>query len=213
VLPIVLLAAAAGLLLILPMWRVQAVEVRGGEVVPPSTSVSLEGLSGHLIPLLDLDWLHGVAAVRPEVSDVQVRLDLPGTIVVAIYPEQMRGSMAVGSGWHAVAADGRMAGAIAGPSAPELIGFQRPADRRSAFSVARRIADASGGRVVSLEQVTPADYRLELEIGQPSRAVTVHVDPGGTEAEEVWCELVKNDGAVVWADLRWPHRIVMREAA
>jgi len=206
--------ALVGLLLVLPVWTVRSVEIRGGEVLPPSVTTSLEGLVGHLVPLLELDWLHEVAAAWPAASDVRVRLELPGTVVVEIYPETPRGSVAVGTGWHAVAADGRLAGVVEEPNAPELMGFRRPSDRRVAFSVARRLGEASGGNVVSVEQVTPNDFRVEMRFDELARVSTVHVTPGGTEAERVWCDLVKSEKvAVEWADLRWPHRLVMREAA
>ncbi len=145
--------------LLLPLWKVKSVEVRGGDVVPESVTVSLEGLVGHMVPMLELGWLHQVAAAWPAASEVRVRLELPGTVVVEIFPESLRGSVALGSGWHAVAADGRLAGALDEPFRPQLVGFQRPADRRLAFAVARRLAAASGGEVVAVEHITPADYR------------------------------------------------------
>lgn len=203
-----------GVLLVLPMWSVRSVEILGSNVVPASVTTSLDGLVGHMVPLLDLDWLHEVAAAWPSASDVRVHLELPGKVVVEIYPETPRGSVAVGRGWHAVAADGRLAGVVDGPSAPELVGFRRPSDRRVAFSVARRLTEASGGEVVAVEQVTPSDYRVEMRFDGPSRTATVHVIPEGTDAERAWCDLVKSENAAVeWADLRWPHRLVMREAA
>ena len=204
---------AVGALFVLPMWTVRSVEIRGRDVVPGAVTTSLESLVGHLVPLLDLDWLHDVAAAWPSASDVQVHLELPGTVVVEIYPEAARGSVAVGSGWHAVAADGRLAGAVQRPSAPELVGFRRPSDRRMAFSVARRLAGASGGEVLLVEQVTPDDYRVEMRFEEPDRMSAVHVTPDGTVAERTWCDLVKSERAAVeWADLRWPHRLVLREA-
>ena len=203
-----------GILLVLPMWTVRSVEIRGGDVLPPSVTTSLESLVGHMVPLLELEWLHEVAAAWPAASDVRVHLDLPGTVVVEIYPEASRGSVAIGTGWHAVAADGRLAGVVAVPRTPELVGFRRPSDRRVALSVARRLAEASGGDVVSVAQVTPSDYRVEIRFAEPSRMSTVHVVPDGTDAERAWCDLVKSERAAVeWADLRWPHRLVMREAA
>jgi hypothetical protein len=210
VLPVLVVVAA---LFVLPMWTVGSVEIRGREVVPETVTTSLESLVGHLVPLLDLGWLHDVAATWPSASDVQVHLELPGTVVVEIYPEVARGSVAVGGGWHAVAADGRLAGAIPRPGAPELVGFRRPSDRRMAFSVARRLAEASGGEVVLVEHVTPEDYRVEMRFEEPERMSAVHVTPVGTVAERTWCDLVKREGtAIEWADLRWPHRLVVREA-
>ena len=83
-------------------------------VVPEAVTASLDSLVGHLIPPLELEWLHQVAASWPVASEVRVHLELPGTVVVEIFPETARGSVPVGSGWHAVTADGRLAGALDG---------------------------------------------------------------------------------------------------
>lgn len=199
--------------LVVPLWTVKSVEVRGGEVVPESVTTSLEGLVGHLVPVLELGWLHQVAAAWPAASEVRVHLELPGSVVVEIYPESVRGSAPVGAGWHAVAADGRLAGPLDEPHSPRLVGFRRPADRRLAFSVARRLADASGVDVVAVRQVTPADYRVGLLFDE-GHTVSVHVLPKGTAAEAAWCALVMDGGVMVdWADLRWPHRMVLKADA
>ena len=197
-------------MLVVPLWTVRSVEVRGGEVVPESVTSSLEGLVGHLVPFLELEWLHQVAAAWPAASEVRVHLELPGALVVEIFPEPVRGSAPVGDGWHAVAADGRLAGALGEPRPPQLVGFRRPSDRRLAFSVARRVAGASGGMVTGVRQVTPADYSVDLLFAE-NRGTAVHVVPEGTAAEADFCALVK-DGAVMvdWADLRWPYRMVLR---
>ncbi len=196
------------------MWKVQSVKVYGGDVVPDSVTVSLEGLVGHMVPLLGLDWLRQIAATWPAASEVRVHLELPGTVVVEIFPQTPRGSIPVGTGWHAVAKDGRLAGPLGEPLPPELIGFRHPSDRRLAFSVARRIAEASGGEVMAVHQVTPADLVVGLWFEKPDRLTTIHVIPEGTAAEAAWCEQVMNEGVMVeWADLRWPHRMVLRAGA
>lgn len=208
--PVLVLMAG---LLALPLWTVRSVEVRGGEVVPETVTTSLEGLIGHVVPILELDWLHWVAAAWPAASEVRVHLELPGTLVVEIFPQTPRGSVPVGSGWHAVAADGRLAGSLEEPRFPHLVGFRRPSDRRLAFVVARRMAQASGGEVVAVRHVTPADYGVDLRFSE-GRTVSVHVIPEGTAAETAWCELVANGGLMVeWADLRWRHRMVLRAGA
>lgn len=205
-----LLVLAAGLLAV-PSWTVRSVEVRGAELVPAAVDESLHGLTGHLVPTLDLGWLHRVAESWPAAHEVRVRLELPGTVVVEIFPEPVRGSAPVGGGWHSVAADGRLAGPLDGPETPRLLGFQRPADRRRGFAVARRLERACGAEIIELEQVTPSDYRVDLRLTAGDRAASVHVLPDGTEAEAAWCGMVTEGGvAAVWADLRWPHRMVVR---
>ncbi|MCU0302623.1 MAG: hypothetical protein MUC56_00975 [Thermoanaerobaculales bacterium] len=208
------LAAVAVGLIVLPLWTVTSVEVHGGDVVPPAVTTSLEEQVGHLVPLLDLGWLHQVAATWPAASEVRVRLDLPGTVVVEVFATPDRGSMRIGGGWHAVAGDGRLIGAIDRPRLPELVGFRRPADRREAFAVARRIAECSGGEVLAVRSVTPTDFRVDVAFGGPQNLTTVHVTGQGTEAERAWCEVVRQGGTTVeWADARWPNRLVLREAA
>lgn len=210
---IVPVLVVTALLVTLPEWSVRSVRVRGAEVVPAAVAQSLVGLEGHLVPLLDLEWLHGVAAVWPAAAEVRVDLELPGTVVVEIFAETAQGSVAVGRGWHGIAADGRMAGAIDAPVTPRLVGFRRPADRRVAFAVAQRLEHCSGAEVTAVEMVTPDDYLVKLRFGGDGRA-TVHVTPAGADAERVWCELVHDQSAVIeWADLRWANRMVIREAA
>jgi hypothetical protein len=208
VLPSLLLTTG---LLVLPLWTVRSVEVRGAEAVPAAVMTSLESLVGHAVPTLDLEWLRAVAETWPAAAEVRVRLELSGTAVVEVFPEPIRGSVALGRSWHAVAADGGLAGSVDEPRTPVLAGFGRAPERRQAFTVARRLADISGGEVVEVRKVTPVDYRVELRLDQDGAASVVHVTPEGTAAERAWCERAA-DGAttVEWADLRWPHRMVLR---
>jgi hypothetical protein len=212
ILPALLLTAV---LLALPLWTVRSVEVRGAEVVPASVTTSLESLVGHGVPTLDLEWLRAVAETWPAAAEVRVRLELSGTAVVEIYPEPIRGSIVLGSSWRAVAADGDLAGAVDEPRPPVLDGFRRPSERRQAFTVARRLAEASGGEVVAVRKVTPVDFKVELRLEGGERISVVHVTPEGTAAERAWCESAADGSPLVdWADLRWPHRMVLgtREA-
>ena len=98
------------------------------------------------------------------------------------------------------------------PTAPRLEGFKRASDRRRAFAVARRLDRECGCTVNEIRQVTPNDYRIELDSGSRGPATVIFVSPEGTSAERAWCERVRDRGAVVeWADLRWHHRMVLRE--
>ena len=66
---VLLPAAAAMILMVLaPGWRIERVEVAGAEVVPGSVAASLEGLVGHAVLLLDLEWTRWVAAVWPDAA-------------------------------------------------------------------------------------------------------------------------------------------------
>jgi hypothetical protein len=202
--------AVAGLLLGFPLWTVRAVEVRGGDVVPPAVTTSIEAMVGHSVPILDLDWLRWVAETWPAAAEVRVGLELPGTLVVEVFPEPVRGSERLGRSWHGVAADGRLTGLVDGSRAPLLEGFRRPADRRQAFATARRLAEASGGTVTEVRRVTPFDFRVAVAFAARDEALVVHVTPGGSEAERVWCEMAAGDGDIAqWADLRWENRMVL----
>jgi hypothetical protein len=99
---------------------------------------------------------------------------------------------------------------VATPPVPRLKGFSRPADRRSAFAVARRLTESSGATVEEIRKVTPGDYGVQLRFDGSDRVVRVHVAPDGTEAERVWCRAARDRGPNAgWADLRWPHRMVL----
>jgi hypothetical protein len=206
--PVLVLIAV---LLAIPLWSVTRVEVVGGEYVPRAAVVSLGELVGHSVLTLDLDWPRQVAENWPSTAEVRVRLDLPGTLVVEIFPETIRGSMAVGGSWHAVGPDGRLAGALSEPTAPLLEGFRRPSDRRQAFATARRLSRVCGGTVSRIRKITPADFRVDLSFGEERAPLVVHVNPAGSDAEELWCAgMASREEAVGWADLRWDHRVVIR---
>ena len=205
-----LLAAAAALTV--SRWQIASVEITGAEAVPASVVGSFEGLVGHAVWLLDLEWARRLAATWPAAGEVRVGLELPGTLTVEIAPQAAKGSAPVGRGWHAVAADGRLSGRLEGPVSPRLEGFRRDGDRRLAFAVVRRLTEGAGVEVVEVRQVTPLDYRVTLQAGSGDPTTVVHVAPEATEAERAWYRLVA-EGSVRhgWADLRWPNRLVLRE--
>ncbi|HSN54888.1 MAG TPA: hypothetical protein VLT32_09455 [Candidatus Sulfomarinibacteraceae bacterium] len=206
----VLVVAAAALTV--SRWQIASVEITGADAVPGSVAASFEDLVGHAVLLLDLDWARRLAATWPAAGEVRVRLELPGTLVVEIAPQAARGSAPVGRGWHAVAADGGLAGPLDGPVSPRLEGFRRAGDRRLAFGVVRRLAEGAGAEVVEIRQVTPLDYQVALRDGSGDLMTVVHVAPEATDSERAWYRMVaEGSPRHDWADLRWPNRLVLRE--
>jgi hypothetical protein len=98
--------------------------------------------------------------------------------------------------------------AIAAP--PILEGFDGEVERGRALAVARRLGEASGGRVMEIRRVTPADYLVQLEADGRDGVLGIHVDPQGSAAEKAWCAAIaKGSPMRQWADLRWPDRMVI----
>jgi hypothetical protein len=98
--------------------------------------------------------------------------------------------------------------AIAAP--PILEGFDGEVERGRALAVAHRLGEASGGRVMEIRRVTPADYLVQLEADGRDGVLGIHVDPQGSAAEKAWCAAIaKGSPMRQWADLRWPDRMVI----
>ena len=181
--PWLALVALAAIPLVIPWWRVQAIEVYGFPGMP--------------------------VTVTPVVESVDVRLQLPGTLAVTATQVAPVGSLPMGRGWQAVAADGTLAGPLASPHPPVLRGFShRSQDLRRALEVARRLASASGGVTEAVRFVTPADFEVTVRLADGSAAV-VHVQPEETAGERFWCQrALEGDSSMLWADLRWDDRVV-----
>ncbi|MFV2071701.1 MAG: cell division protein FtsQ/DivIB [Thermoanaerobaculales bacterium] len=208
---LVLMTVIPALVLVLPMWRVGEVRVEGCPKLPAVAVRSLNELVGQPALALDLEGIRDSVELWPVVGDVDVRFQLPGTLLVRVAAAEVLGSVRVGRGWHGVCVDGGLAGALTGPRSPVLEGFDGgAADRRQGLDVALRLAAACRRRVIEVERVTPTDLRVLLAAEDGGRTLTVHVRPEGTDAEGVWCSALAGgtvDG--VWADLRWSDRMVL----
>ncbi len=207
--PWLALVALAAVPLVIPWWRVQAIEVYGFPGLPVTVTRSLEDLVGLFPLLVDPQWVRQQVEVWPAVEFEDVRLQLPGTLAVTATQVAPVGSLPMGSGWQAVAADGTLAGPLASPHPPVLRGFShRSQDLRRALEVARRLASASGGLTEAVRFVTPADFEVKVRLGDGSAAV-VHVQPEETAGERFWCQrALEGDSSMLWADLRWDDRVV-----
>jgi hypothetical protein len=208
----VLLTMVPVMLLFLPRWRVENVRVDDCPRLPAVAVDSLRELVGQPAFGLDLEAVRDRVDVWPGVGEVEVELELPATIVVRAGAAHPRGCVRVGRNWHGIDADGRYVGVVEVPVPPLLEGFVSERDRGRGLSSARRLEGATGGRVVGIRRITPADYRLLLVPVGSHEGIVVHVHPQGTKSEAAWCAaLVAGSVPQTWADLRRPDRMVLGE--
>ena len=158
----------------------------------------------------DLQAVRDRVEIWPGVGEVEVELELPGTVRVSAAAAVSRGSLRVGHSWHGVAADGSLTGIVELALPPVLTGFTGETERSRGLLVASRLEAATGGQVQKIRRITPADYRLRLQPLDGGLERVIHVVPQGTDAESAWCAAVA-DGSLTqtWADLRWEDRIVI----
>lgn len=206
--PVALVAGLA----VLPLWRIDAVEVRACPGVPTQVLEALGELEGEPVWAVDLDDVRRRLEVWPAVAGVEVRLELPDRLLVRLRPHRTAGSVRIGHGWHGVTVDGDWAGPLATPMIPVIGGrVDDPDDRRRALAAARRVESATGRAVLAARAVTPSDLEMQLAAtADDPTELTVHVTPRGTAAERWWSAQVASGGAPSrWADLRWDDRLVV----
>jgi len=205
-----LLTVVPVMLLVLPQWQVGEVVVEGCPKLPTAAVHSLNELVGQPALGLDLGTVRDRVEVWPGVGEVEVELELPGTVRVRAEDAVSRGSLRVGRSWHGVAADGSLTGIVQVPLPPVLDGFVGDDDRSDGLSVVSRMEAATGGRVSEIRRITPVDYRLQLQLPGAGEETVIHVLPQGTNAESAWCAAAAAGSiAQLWADLRWEDRIVI----
>ena len=205
-----LLTVVPVILLAFPRWQVQEVQVDGCPKLPSTAVSSLHELVGQPAFGLDVTAIRDAVEVWPGVGEVAVELELPGTVHVRAQSTPIFGSVRVGRSWHGVGADGRLAGLVEVAAPPILKGFDGEVERARALAVARRLDEGSGGRVMEIRRVTPADYRVLVEAEGRDGLLGIHVDPQGSAAEKAWCAAIANGSPMrQWADLRWQDRMVI----
>ena len=205
-----LLTVVPVMLLALPQWQVAEVFVEGCPKLPTSAVHSLYELVGQPTLGLDLETVRERVEVWPGVGEVEVELELPGTVRVRAGAAVSRGSLRVGRSWHGVGSDGSLVGVVDLALPPVLEGFVDDDDRRDGLAAVNRLQAASGGRVMEIRRITPLDYRLRLHVSGEGPEMVVHVLPTGTEAERAWSAAVAGGSMTrPWADLRWSDRIVI----
>ena len=205
-----LLTVVPVMLLALPRWQVSEVLVEGCPKLPAASIHSLHELVGQPAMGLDLEAVRDRVEIWPGVGEVEVELELPGTVHVRAAASVSRGSLRVGRSWHGVAADGSLTGLVDFGLPPVLAGFTSDLERSKGLAVASRLEETTGGQVNEIRRVTPSDYRLQLELSGGGPEIVIHVVPQGTNAEKAWCAAVTNGSLTqTWADLRWMDRIVL----
>lgn len=205
-----LLTVVPVMLLALPRWQVGKVLVEGCPKLPAAAVYSLRELVGQPALGLDLESVRDRIEIWPGVGEVEVELELPGTIRVRARAAVSHGSIRVGRSWHGVAADGSLAGIVDVALPPVLVGFVGNDDRRDGLAVVRRLEAATGGRVMEIRRITPVDYVVRVQPAGTAEEMVIHVLPQGTSAESAWCAAVAAGSmSGPWADLRWQDRIVI----
>jgi len=205
-----LLTVVPVMLLALPRWQVSEVRVEGCPKLPTASVHSLYELVGQPALGLDLGAVRDRVEIWPGVGEVEVELELPGTVHVRAAAAACRGSLRVGRSWHGVAADGSLTGILDIALPPILDGFTSDLERSKGLAVASRLEETTGGQVKEIRRVTPSDYRLQLQPSGGGPDIVIHVLPQGTDAEKAWCAAVADNSLTqTWADLRWTDRIVL----
>jgi hypothetical protein len=204
------LAVALATAAAMPLWEVRSVDLEACQELPSSVRESLAGLVGSSQLLLDLDWVRSMVEACPQVAGVDVQLELPGTLRVAVRPAASLGSFRVGTGWHGVTTEGCPAGPLAAPLEPRLEGFSS-SELPLALSVVRRLEQATGATVAELRHVLPDDLEATLRRPGDDAEVRVHVGPDPTPAEHFWCAAMASGRAPSWADVRCFNRLVVTE--
>jgi len=208
---LLLIAVVPATLALTPLWRVQAVDLAGCASLPSEVTASLTQLVGRPALAVSPQWVRRQLEQWPEVAEVEVRLELPGTLRVSATRKPAQGSIAAGSRWRAVTSSGELAGSLDQPLEPVLDGVRcRPAEMRRALSVAERCATATGGRVESVREITPLDFELRLWPAGAEQPIVLHLRPEPTAGERYWLErIARGEARSPWADLRWDERLVL----
>ncbi|NOZ77882.1 MAG: hypothetical protein GXP48_01635 [Acidobacteria bacterium] len=198
---------------LLPLWQVTSVKTALGPGVPGAAARSLAHLRGTPVVLLSLGWVRRLVQVWPAAGDVEVRLQMPGTLLVRSTPAGIAGSVRIGGRWRAVTSRGSLGARLDTPVSPILTGFDlRPGPLRTALSVADRVARETGGRVESVRFILPGDF--EVKVVTASRAagpLVLHVAEAATAGETRWTRMIREGRtpATGWADLRFDNRVVV----
>jgi hypothetical protein len=158
-----LLTVVPVMLLALPRWQVAEVRVEGCPKLPAAAVESLYEMVGQPTLGLDLEDVRDRVEVWPGVGEVEVELELPGTVHVRAQAAVSRGSVRVGRSWHGIAADGSLTGVVDVGIPPVFEGFVADSDRIDGLAVVRRIEGATGGKVMRIRRVTPLDHQLRFQ--------------------------------------------------
>lgn len=196
---------------ILPtVWTVRAVEVNSSGELPAAAKKNLELMVGEPVILVSPGWIRDRMGAWPGVSAIEVRRDLDGTLVLKEKLCSPAGSIAGGSGWHAVCPDGRIGERLDGPVQPVLEGLTpEPAVLRRALVAAGRLRLAGIGTPVRLRAVLPGE--LEVWLGEAEASARILLAVAGSPAEKRLSSLLggKPMPPGSFADVTGENRVVL----
>ncbi len=165
------------------IWKVRAVEVDASRKLPAAAQKNLELLVGEPVILVNPGWIRDRMGAWPGVSAVEVRRDLDGTLVLRERVCSPAGSIAGGSGWHAVCSDGQIGERLSGPLQPVLEGLApEPEVLHRALIAAGRLRLAGIGTPVRLRAVLPGE--LEVWLGEGAAPARIFLAVAGSLAEK-----------------------------
>ncbi len=209
---VILLALLPALVLLLPSWRLRAVEIVPFAGLPPSTQASSRTMIGTPVILLDLSFFKRQADSWPAVRSADVVFELPGTLKVSTRPAAAAASVVVAEGWHGVTNDGRLCGQLTEPKNPVLHGFShQPTALKTALHIVRRIESSAGTVALSARSLLPGSLEIELQSPDAHQsAILVRAARQPTAAEGWWSRrMLRGEGAWSEVDLRFEDRAIV----
>jgi len=214
---LVLLSFVPVLLLPMGWWKISEVELTPCAGLPAVVSEELSSLKGSAALMLDLAWVRQLAQSWPGVAAVDIRLELPGTLVVTTRAAPPRGTIAIGRSWHAITETGALGRVVDHPIHPVLKGF-RLVDQELALGlkIGARLHRASSCEVQTVRLVTPSCFQVTLlppsMIGDTDPLpVVIQVGAEATTAERWWSATVAaGTSPAPWTDLRCDNRVITR---
>lgn len=209
---VILTALFPALLLLIPQWRLDYVDVTGCEFLPEDILSSCRILEGTAIVLLDLGYFRRQIDSWPTVQSADVAFELPGTVRITARPATSQASVAIAHNWHGVTGDGRLCGRLDTPRNPILHGFaHRRKVLHGALQTVRRIESASSLQALSATALLPGDLEIHLQSRTDSaRSIEVRATRRPTSAERWWSAQLATDAAP-WTkvDLRFENRAIV----
>ncbi len=194
------------------LWRVEEIRLESCPGLPSCVSKNLQSFRGAWIPTLDLDSLRRQVDCWPGIRKCEISLRLPGEIFIRAEADTVAASFRTGLSWRALSPRGEVGRRIERPFPPVLDGFPLLAsEMRRGLNAGETLARKLHGKARALRWITPEDLEVSLELDDSAPPVTLRVDPGKDSAGERAVNYLRKLKNVVWADLRQPDRIVIRE--
>ena len=193
-------------------WRIDEVRIASCPGLPPCVAENFRALEGTWVPALDLEALQKLINCWPGIQNCDISLQLPGRLVIRASATPVAASIQTSRGWHAVSPEGEIGRSLDRAVFPVLENFPlEPAQLRRGLETGKRTAEALDGKVLLLRWISPDDIEIQLEFAHREKELYLHVLPEGGPAENWFYTHFENLEQTIWADLRRPDRIVVRE--